>query len=78
LALKTRTDALNRILDDLEAFDINLTQYYSDLEPQGVLDDILTAKLNGLLAFFETLGQSELVSHVEKVIPVHGNALEAL
>lgn len=78
LALKTRTDALNRILDDLEAFDINLTQYYSDLEPQGVLDGILAAKLNALLAFFKTLGWSELVSHVEKVIPVHGNALEAL
>ena len=40
-----RIDALTSVLDDLEAFKIDLNQYYDDAEPQGIIDVVLTGKI---------------------------------
>jgi len=73
----TRTEALAALLDDIAAFDLSL--YYSDdPEPQGILDSILTGKLNSLRAFCQLLGWSELVSQMQGMTPLRGNAVECL
>lgn len=51
-----RADAINRVLDELEDFEIPLNQYYDDLEPRGVIDNILTGKVSSLRAFCQVLG----------------------
>ena len=73
-----RIDALTAVLDDLDAFEINLNMYYDDAEPQGVIDSVLTGKIESLLAFCQTLGWSEIVTSMRDRTPLHGNAVESL
>ena len=73
-----RTDALTAILDELEDFKFNLNTYYDDLEPQGVIDSVLTGKIDSLRAFCQTLGWSELVSSMRGMTPLQGDAVESL
>lgn len=73
-----RTAALNRILDDLVEFKVPLNPYYDDAEPQGVIDNILSGKINSLRAYLQLLGWSELVTHLDGMTPLRGNAVEAL
>lgn len=75
---QSRIDAISSILNDLERFAFNLNTYYEDLEPQGVIDSLLSGKINSLLAFCQLLGWSELVTHVQNMTPLHGNAVESL
>src|SRR5258708_6034312 len=75
---RTRTEAVTALLDDLAAFEINRTDYWDDLEPQGMYDTTLTGLINSLLAFCQTLGWSELVGHLRDVTPLRGNAVESL
>lgn len=74
----TRTEALVALLDDIAGFEINLNHYYDDAEPQGVYDSILTGKLESLRAFCQLLGWSELVSQMQDMTPLRGNAVECL
>ncbi|WP_373377338.1 TIGR02391 family protein [Cupriavidus nantongensis] len=76
--MANRSGALNTILDDLAGFEIPLNPYYDDPEPQGVIDDILSGKINSLRAFLQLLGWFELVSHLEGLTPLRGNAVQAL
>ena len=39
------------LLDELEAFKIDLNAYWNDLEPQSIIDSVRTGKINALLAF---------------------------
>ena len=73
-----RIGAINKLISDLEAFEINLNQYYEDSEPQGVCDNILTGKLDTLSCYCKTLGWSELSSVLVELLPLQGNAVEAL
>ena len=73
-----RVEALTSLLNELEAFTINLNQYYDDLDPQGVIDDVLTGKIRSLRAFCQTLGRSDLVASMRDMTPLHGNAVESL
>jgi uncharacterized protein (TIGR02391 family) len=75
---QSRTAALNSILDDLHECEIALDQYYDDLEPQSVIDNVLSGKINSLRAFCQLLGWSSLVAHMENMTPLHGNAVESL
>ena len=75
---QTRTEALAAVLDDLAAFEIGLNQYYDDAEPMGVIDAVLTGKINSLRAFCQTLGWSELVAQMQDMTPLQGNAVESL
>jgi hypothetical protein len=34
------SDAIHKLLGDLESFEIPLNPYYHDPDPQGVIDDI--------------------------------------
>ena len=45
-----RVDAITNILNDLEDFRIDLDQYWSDAEPQGIYDTVLTGKIDSLKA----------------------------
>jgi len=74
----TRTGAVAAVLDDISSFEINLNHYYEDSEPQGVIDTLLTGKINSLLAFCQTLGWSDLVAHLRHMTPVRGDAVESL
>ena len=73
-----RITALTSLLDELEAFRIDLNQYYSDAEPQGVIDNVLTGKVCSLRAFCQTLGWSDLVASMRDMTPMRGNAVESL
>lgn len=48
-----RAEALLRLLDELDEFEIPLNPYYDDLEPQGVIDNPLSGKINALRAFWD-------------------------
>lgn len=74
----SRSDAINNLLDELEMFKIPLNQYYEDPDPQGVIDDILTGKVNSLKAFCQILGWSELVAPLQDMTPFHGDAVSGL
>ena len=74
-----RIDALTAVLDDLGTFSIDLSQYYSyDSEAQGVIDDVLTGKIDTLLAFCQTLGWSDLVTSMKDMTPLRATAVESL
>lgn len=75
---QTRVKALTKVLDELAEFEIPLNPYYDDAEPQGVIDNILSGKINSLRAFCQILGWSELVVHMKDMTPLRGDAVEAL
>jgi uncharacterized protein (TIGR02391 family) len=75
---KPRSEALDRLVSDLETFKIELNQYYDDLEPQGVYDRVLTGKLDALAGFCSTLGWSELSVHLKALLPFQGSAVEGM
>jgi len=73
-----RADAITKIVKDLEAYEIDANQYYDDLEPQGWYDKDLTGKLDTLSCFCKALGWSELSEVLLELLPLQGNANEAL
>ena len=73
-----RVDAITNILNDLEDFRIDLDQYWSDAEPQGIYDTVLTGKIDSLKAYCQTLGWFELVTNLQEMTPVRANAVESL
>ena len=73
-----RIDAPTAVLDDLDAFAIDLNVYYDDAEPQAVIDNLLTGKIESLRAFCQTLGWSDIVTSMRDMTPLHGNAVESL
>jgi uncharacterized protein (TIGR02391 family) len=75
---QTRTEALTAVLDDLAGVEVGLNDYYDDPEPQGVIDNVLTGKINTLKAFCQVLGWSELVATMQGMTPLQGNAIESL
>lgn len=75
---QTRTDSINAVLDDLASFEIGLNEYYDDAEPQSVIDNVLTGKVNSLREFCQMLGWSKLVACMQDMIPLQGNAVESL
>jgi len=75
---QTRNEALKAVLDDLAAFKFGLNAYYDDLEPQGVIDSVLSGKIGALRAFCRTLGWSDLVAQMQDMTPLRGNAVESL
>ena len=75
---QTRVEALTAVLDDLAGVDIGLNDYYDDAEPQSVIDNVLTGKINSLRAFCQLLGWSELVAPLQGMTPLQGNAIESL
>ena len=75
---QSRTEALSSVLDDLDRFEIALNPYYDDSEPQGIIDNVLSGKINSLRAFCQLLGWSELVAHMQNMTPLHGDAVESL
>ena len=73
-----RIEALTAVLDYLAAFEFDLNEYYGDLEPQSVIDTVLTGKIDSLRAFCQTLGWSELVTSMQGMTPLRGSAVESL
>jgi hypothetical protein len=74
----TRTEALTAVLDDIAAFQINYDQYHEYLEAQWSIDSWLCGKINSLLAFCQTLGWSEIFTHLQGMTELRGNAPESL
>lgn len=73
-----RADAINKIIEVLNTFEINVGQYTSDLDPQGWYDADLTGKLDALSCYCKALGWSELSDVLSELLPLRGNAIEAL
>ncbi len=69
-----KTNALNKIIDDLSNFEINLTTYYNELEVRSFYDIELTAKLQCFRSFCVTNGWSNLTSQIDSFLPINGNA----
>ncbi len=73
-----RREALDKLVTELETFDINRTEYWADLEPQASYDVHLTGKLDALTHFCQTLGWSVLAGQVNELLPLRGTAPEAM
>jgi uncharacterized protein (TIGR02391 family) len=73
-----RTEALEKIVSELEAFEINLNAYYNDTEPQGVYDSVLTGKIDALAHFSQALGWSDLSVQLQQLLPLQFTAPEAM
>lgn len=73
-----RTNAVTKVLDELECFEIDHQQYWDDAEPQGWYDSMLTGKVKSLLAFCRSLVWSDLVATLEGLLPIQCDAPEAL
>lgn len=72
-----QADAVLSLVDDLERMDFSLNDYYDDLEPQSVIDSVLSGKINALRVYCETVGWRGLAQQLEEVTPLRGNAVEA-
>jgi uncharacterized protein (TIGR02391 family) len=75
---QSRTEALTAVLDDLAGFEIDLNIYYDDAEPQGVIDTLLSGKIESLRAYCRVLGWSDLVTQLQEMTPLRTNAVESL
>lgn len=73
-----RNGAINRIVSELEAYDINWNHYYDVLELQNLIDNELVGKIDTLKCFCQTFGWSNLVGFLEDLIPLQGDAIQAL
>ena len=73
-----RSEALTRLVDELDSFKIDLNAYYGDSEPQSVYDSHLSGKLDALSLFCKKLGWSDLAGQIRELIPLQVNAPEAL
>ena len=50
-----RTEALDKLVSELEGIEINLNQYWDDLEPQAAYDVLLSGKVDALAHFCQAL-----------------------
>ena len=75
---KARSEALERLVQDIEEFKIDWQQYFDDLEPQSIYDSALSGKLEALARFCGTLGWSELAEPLREMVPLRCSALEVL
>jgi hypothetical protein len=73
-----QVSALLSVVEDLECVKFTLNDYYDDLEPQGVVDNLLTGKINTLRAFCEAIGWRALSLQLKELAPLRGNAVEAM
>lgn len=71
-------DAVLSVVKDLEGTDFSLNDYYDDTEPQGVIDNVLTGKINTLRVYCETIGWRGLARRLQELTPLRGDAVEAL
>jgi hypothetical protein len=73
-----QASALLSVVKDLEDTNFSLNDYYDDLEPQGAIDSVLTGKVNTLRVYCETIGWRGLAQQIEELMPLRGNAVEAM
>ena len=73
-----RTEALDKIVSELEKFEIDLNQYWNDLEPQAAYDVMLSGKIDALAHFCQTLGWSELCEQLNELLPLKCSAPESM
>ena len=62
----------------LNVDNLNVTQYYSDLEVTSIIDIKLNGQLLALKKFFSQLSWNDHVESVMQFLPLNGNAVEAL
>jgi len=74
----TQADAVLSLAEDLEGMNFSLNDYYDDIEPQGVIDNVLTGKINTLRVYCETIGWLGLARRLQELTPLRGNAVEAM
>lgn len=73
-----QAEAVLSVSSDLEGMNFGLNEYYDDLEPQGVIDSVLTGKINTLRMYCETIGWRGLAGRLRALTPLRGNAVEAM
>lgn len=73
-----RTEALDKLVSELEELEIDLNAYYDDLEPQGVYDSLISGKIDALAHFCQALGWSDLSGQLQQLLPLQCSAPEAM
>jgi uncharacterized protein (TIGR02391 family) len=73
-----RSKALDKLVSELEEFNVDINEYYGDLEPQSVYDTVLTGKLETLTSFCNALGWSELSTQIKSLLPFRCIAIEGM
>ncbi|WP_308142771.1 hypothetical protein [Burkholderia pseudomallei] len=73
-----QADAVLSVTEDLEGTNFSLNDYYDDHEPQSVIDNVLTGKINTLRVYCETIGWRGLARRLQELTPLRGNAVEAM
>ena len=65
-----RSDSLAELVATLEAFKIDVSEYFGDAEPQGFYDSVLSGKLNALAHFCSILGWSDISQKLSALVPL--------
>ena len=73
-----QASAVLSVAQDLEGMEFGLNDYYDDAEPQGVIDSVLTGKINTLRVFCQTIGWRGPAHQLNELVPLRGNAVEAM
>lgn len=73
-----QAESVLSVIEDLEGMNFGLNDYYDDLEPQGIIDSVLTGKINTLRMYCETIGWRGLAGRLQALTPLRGNAVEAM
>jgi uncharacterized protein (TIGR02391 family) len=73
-----RTEALEKLVSELEGLQVDWQVYFSDLEPLSFFDTQLYGKIDTLAHFCQALGWSELSAQLQELLPLQGTALQAM
>lgn len=73
-----RSDAISKIITDLETFEIKANDYFEIRELQIFLDTVLSGKLDTLSCYAQTVGWSHIAGSIQELLPVKFTAFEAL
>lgn len=73
-----QASAVLSVAEALEGMNFSLDDYYDDLEPQSVIDSVLAGKINTLRVYCETIGWRSLAQQLKELMPIRGNAVEAM
>jgi len=69
---------LRLLIEELENFELNAGQYYSDSEYTSLIDSILLGKLRGLRFYIQQMGLSDLSESISDLDPEIGGAITVL
>ena len=72
-----RSDAISKIISDLESFEITPNDYFEIPKLQNFIDTVLSGKLDTLACYSQTVGWSHIAGAIQELLPVEFTAFQA-